>query len=157
MKSFFTAENAASKLFWTWTIIELIPWLISMLTGDAIEQMLPAVDYAEKSDPSGIDRNEEAQAFVLISFVFFVISTIIGAILIRYTEKSRLWAFVLLVPFSFWSIYYCVSYPFDTSDLYAKPLDTWTLIFAIFSGAIWLAILFFAGRQYQRQSNLADR
>ena len=149
MKNNFFATNKASKIFWAWVFLEGTLWVISIYDGTAFEEMLEAVAYAEKSDASGMDRNEEAWGFVLISFIFFAISTVIGALLIHFTEKGRRWAIFLLVPFSLWSFYYYVSYPFEISEMYSKKIDFWAIFNGFLGGIIWIAILFFANSAYK--------
>lgn len=148
----FFVESTASKIFWIWTAIESVAWIVSIIDGSAFVDMLQAVDYVEKSDSSELDRNEEAQVFVIISLAFFVICTITGVVLIHFTEKRRRWALLLLIPFALWSVYYSISYPFDINEMYSKKLDFWAFFFSYFGGGVWFAILFFACHQYFAQS-----
>jgi hypothetical protein len=152
MKENVFAKKTASKIFWVWVFIQGFLWIISIYDGSALKDMLHSVDYAEKSDASGMDRNEGAWWFVLISLIFFIISTIFAAFLIHFTEKERRWAFLLLVPFSLWSFYYSVSYPFEISEMYSKEIDIWEIFNGLFGGLVWVVILYFAYRQYQAQN-----
>lgn len=152
MKEYFFSKNTASKIFWVWIFIQSILWIISIYDGSALKDMLQSVDYAEKSDASGLGRNEGAWWFVLISLIFFIVCTIFAAFLIHFTEKRRRWAFWLLVPYSIWSFYYSVSYPFKISEMYSKEIDFWGIFNGLLGGLVWVVVLYFAYSQYQIQN-----
>src|SRR5262245_49920420 len=89
--------------FWSWVLLAVVLWLVSLFDGSLHEDMLRAVDYAAAEGAEMAEARESmATSFIYISLAYFIVVTLLGALLVHKSAAGRKWAFVLLVPAALW-------------------------------------------------------
>jgi hypothetical protein len=150
MKDFLTSKPMVAT-FWLWIVVSLAIWAFRLADGSLHELMLAAVDISG-ADLSGVDRESMATAFIWISFAYFVVSVVVGAVVIHLASAGYRWAAFLLIPLGLWWGYESVSFPFATRDVYPGMINWSYWLPAMLGGVVWATILSFNVRKLRARA-----
>jgi len=134
-------------LFWAWIALNIVLWLISIFDGSLHADMLRAVDYAVAEGSNlAQSRDAAAESFIYISFTYFVVTSLVGALLVHYSAAGSRWAFLVLIPSALWWAYESASAPITLGRMYPGTIHAWDWIVAGLGTAVWVFILGYTTR-----------
>ncbi|MEQ1546874.1 hypothetical protein [Methyloglobulus sp.] len=128
--------------FWSWILLNVVLWIVSLVDGSLLESMGQAVDYASTSGAeTGMNRQTSAWSFVAISAVYFVGTTAVGGLLVHKCVAGIRWSRIVIVPLALWWAYESVSSPFKLSEMYPGTVGWFDWVIGTLGGIVWLFIL----------------
>lgn len=148
----FTKPTVA--VFWAWIVVCLILWAVSFVDGSLHEDMLRAVDYANaEGSEIATSREDAATTFIYLSLAYFVVVTLVGALVVHKSAAGQRWAYIALIPLSLWWAYESASAPIALGEMYPGTIELWDWVMSVLGGVVWLFILAYTIRHHRKSAN----